>query len=272
MTSHQSLNPHSESTKQIRLLSHESKTVELTLLLNDARMRAFHCQQEALTGSITRLHDCMVSKLCHSDCRMCRRSPSAWEHGLLSNCSYEYSPDYSNITFSVNWNFDLLPQEYKDGLSGYFLIWYINQQLNVGRTRCLVADGERPVDDGFEIERPPDEYIPREKLLLVTPFQDGLCDRFVGKTFNNNLFTVQSCSLATKTNVQVDGEVLGEYELILSDQGNSPAGPKTDYVFYLYEPNRPKSGCTFGGNWGKYVYPEEPEVPDIPYDYETYYE
>ncbi|TGZ36200.1 hypothetical protein CRM22_011399, partial [Opisthorchis felineus] len=94
------------------------------------------------------------------------------------------------------------------------------------------------------------------ELLVVTPVEDGLCDQFVGKTLNNGMLTVQSCSLADKCGVQVDGQDLGRYELILLDQGNLPAGPKTDYVFYLYEINGPESGCTYEGNWGKYVYPE----------------
>ncbi|OON16911.1 hypothetical protein X801_07261, partial [Opisthorchis viverrini] len=166
------------------------------------------------------------------------RSPGAWERGLLSECSHKYSPDYSNITFDVELDFDLVPEEYKGALSDGFLEWYIIRQINGGDESCLVVDG-----NGFE-------------LLLVTPVEEGLCDQFVGKSFNKGQVSVSGCSFVSKSDKEVDGVVLGEYELILLDQGNSPAGHNVDYIFYVRKINGPESECTYEGDWGKYVYPD----------------
>ncbi|TGZ67062.1 hypothetical protein CRM22_005007 [Opisthorchis felineus] len=120
-----------------------------------------------------------------------------------------------------------------------------------------------------DVEDLPDEFIPRETLLLVTPFEEGLCDQFVGKTFNKGMFSVTSCSFLHKSGKEVDGVVLGEYELMVSHQRELPAVDKADYIFYINKINGPESGCTYEGNWEKYGYPEEEGLNELPEVSET---
>ncbi|KER22611.1 hypothetical protein T265_14814, partial [Opisthorchis viverrini] len=171
------------------------------------------------------------------------RSPQAWKRRLFSSCTYHFSPDHSNLTFNLDWNSEKLPKKYKNVLSGNYLIWYINTQLNSGAKRCLNVDGEGQVDDS-------------SGLLIVTSVVKGLCKNFTTKTFNNGLFTVKKCSLLGKSAKRVEGQLLGEYELILLEKGNPPAGPKVNHIFYVYKTNEPASGCNFEGNWGSYDRPE----------------
>ncbi|KAG5449980.1 hypothetical protein CSKR_109886 [Clonorchis sinensis] len=179
------------------------------------------------------------------------RSPQAWKRRFFSDCTYQYAPDHSNLTFHLNWNSDKLPKRYQNVLSGYYLIWYINTQLNSGIKRCLNVDGEGQVDDSSEVGRLFDSYNPHGRLLIVTSVVKGLCKSFTGKTFNNGLFTVKRCSLVDKSAKRVEGQLLGEYELILLEKGKQPADPKVDHIFYIYKTNEPASGCNFEGNWGR---------------------
>ncbi|TGZ67063.1 hypothetical protein CRM22_005008, partial [Opisthorchis felineus] len=74
------------------------------------------------------------------------RFPDAWERGVLSDCSYVYSSNHVNKTLYTNWNADELAEKCQ-GLSGNYLAWYMYGQINKGKTKCLSADGEVPVDD-----------------------------------------------------------------------------------------------------------------------------
>ncbi|KER19775.1 hypothetical protein T265_15459, partial [Opisthorchis viverrini] len=256
-------------------------------------------------------HSCIASK------QLRNRSPGAWERGLLSECSHKYSPDYSNITFDVELDFDLVPEEYKGTLADSFLEWYIIRQINGGDESCLVVDGngfgiqlgpthtrahstgsqqrsaslhgqlqstnsshaarpasQTPLRYAAEKARPASQTPLRnsqqvssndKSLFGLFHFSHCIyfyqCDeynsQFVGKSFNKGQVSVSGCSFVSKSDKEVDGVVLGEYELILLDQGNSPAGHNVDYIFYVRKINGPESECTYEGDWGKYVYPDE---------------
>ncbi|KAG5454134.1 hypothetical protein CSKR_105359 [Clonorchis sinensis] len=198
------------------------------------------------------------------------RAPKYWDDGLFTQCSYNYMYKHNKsdlqveIMYEVKTNTSKLPEAYQADLPYDFQMWYINRLLNGGETSCLTATGEAQDSDGYEIKGYIADYTAREKFILVAPFAEDFCQKFINKTFNQDQLEVLNCTLLEKSAIPVDGHILGKYALSTVEMQHNfePFQYHDIYIFFLKELNGNEGKCNYNGYWAKVKFVEN--------DYTTY--
>ncbi|TGZ60044.1 hypothetical protein CRM22_008765 [Opisthorchis felineus] len=200
------------------------------------------------------------------------RAMEQWENGLFTNCSYEAMHTHNEtdleVMFIVDVNTNKLPEEYQTGLTYDFQMWYVNRLLNGNEKRCLTATGKAQENDSWIVQGFIPDLVPRGKFILVAPFSEDLCEKFIKKKFLKGQIEVFGCQLLEKSGRAVDGEILGKYELLADEiQLNFVPFQYHDiYLFFLEELNGPEGACKYNGYWAR------PKVIERPYTSEQFYD
>ncbi|KAG5454136.1 hypothetical protein CSKR_201921 [Clonorchis sinensis] len=184
------------------------------------------------------------------------RSHSAeyWANGLLSSCTFTQDyPQETHLQVNLKVRVDTikLPKDAPDDSSYDFLMWYLNWLINGGKMRCMTTFGEGQKEDIFEVDAMGVPQIPRPPFILVAPYAEDFCEKYINKTFHNDKMTVTSCELLKKSENTVGGTILGKYQLVtIETWSNSQDDAHVDLrTTFLQEQNGPDVGCKYNGYW-----------------------
>ncbi|TGZ72409.1 hypothetical protein CRM22_002104, partial [Opisthorchis felineus] len=91
------------------------------------------------------------------------------------------------------------------------------------------------------------------KFILVAPFDDEFCQKIINKKFYEEQLNVKDCNLLEKSDVQVDGHILGKYNVTLLEKQThlAPFEYHDIYIFFLRELNGPEGACDHNGYWAR---------------------
>ncbi|TGZ60047.1 hypothetical protein CRM22_008768 [Opisthorchis felineus] len=97
------------------------------------------------------------------------------------------------------------------------------------------------------------DYIPREKFILVTPFDEEFCQKIINKRFYEEHLKVKDCNLLDKSDTLIDGHILGKYNVTLLEKRKPLAWfeYRDIYIFFLRELNGPEGACDHNGYWAR---------------------
>ncbi|TGZ60046.1 hypothetical protein CRM22_008767 [Opisthorchis felineus] len=198
------------------------------------------------------------------------RAPEQWANGLFTNCAFDFMHEHNESNLELIFNADInagkLPEAYQKELPYDFQTWYINRLLNGNEKSCLTTSGHGQPSDGFEIDPYIVDYIPREKFILVAPFDDEFCQKIINKKFYEEQLNVKDCNLLEKSDVQVDGHILGKYNVTLLEKQThlAPFEYHDIYIFFLRELNGPEGACDHNGYWARplFNYKEDGNLED----------
>ncbi|KER19705.1 hypothetical protein T265_11596 [Opisthorchis viverrini] len=199
------------------------------------------------------------------------RAPQFWEGGLFTQCSFDYLYRHDKddlqveIMYEVKTNISKFPEEFQADLPYDFQMWFLNRLLNGGETRCLTATGEAQDSDAYEVEGYIADYTAREKFILVAPFAEDFCLKFINKKFNQDQLEVSNCTLLEKSTIPVDGHILGKYALSTTERQLNfvPFQYHDIYIFFLKELNGDEGECNYNGYWANVKFVENKNtMPD----------
>ncbi|TGZ60043.1 hypothetical protein CRM22_008764 [Opisthorchis felineus] len=192
------------------------------------------------------------------------RAPKHWEDGLFTQCSFDFMYRHNKndlqveIMYEVETNASKLPEEYQADLPYDFQMWYINRLLNGEEKSCLTATGEAQYSDRYEIKGYIADYTAREKFILVAPFAEDFCQKFLNKKFNQDQLEVSNCTMLEKSAIPVDGHILGKYALstIEMQLNFEPFQYHDIHMFFLKELNGDVGECDYNGYWAEVKFVE----------------
>ncbi|GAA52485.1 hypothetical protein CLF_108152, partial [Clonorchis sinensis] len=176
------------------------------------------------------------SLVCHSHCDT-TTPPSMFNESCTFTQDY---PQETHLQVNLKVRVDTikLPKDAPDDSSYDFLMWYLNWLINGGKMRCMTTFGEGQKEDIFA-------------FILVAPYAEDFCEKYINKTFHNDKMTVTSCELLKKSENTVGGTILGKYQLVtIETWSNSQDDAHVDLrTTFLQEQNGPDVGCKYNGYW-----------------------
>ncbi|KAG5454133.1 hypothetical protein CSKR_105358 [Clonorchis sinensis] len=179
----------------------------------------------------------------------------SWKSGFFTDC--QHLSEKQNGKYPNEHEFQLtiskmhLPVEVL-GLPYAFQMWFVNRVINGDTSQCFTGVGTAQNEDVYYTEEYRQERKYYERFILIAPTKEIICRELEKlRYFVDDQLIVKGCKRLLKSDVKVNGQLLGKYMLYTDVRlDNHGSGESTDIGgLFLQELNGLKLGCRYTGYW-----------------------
>ncbi|OON18633.1 hypothetical protein X801_05512, partial [Opisthorchis viverrini] len=138
------------------------------------------------------------------------------------------------------------------GIPYAFQMWFVNRLINGDTSQCFTGVGTAQSDDVYYTEEYSGNRNYYERFILIAPIDEKICHELKKvRYFVDDQLIVKWCKRLLKSEVKVNGQLLGKYMLNTDVRlVNYRSGESTDISgLFLQELNGLKLGCRYTGYW-----------------------